>query len=262
MQTAPGERFAEGGIVLKGNEAANVSEAALAPVENSSDTDDVAIAEKLSNIDLTADIETLGIGGGVTDGDGSNGDGNGTGGSGTETSITAHLFGTEGNGASFVYVFDRSGSMDGSRMVTAKKELLRSINSLGSTQFFNVIFYSGRGDLVFWKPKHQLVSATPEDKKSAGQFVTAVIPAGGTRHREPLLEALRHRSDVIFFLTDGERQDDLTAAELDEICKMNRRQTQINVIQFGEGSLTDLPSEILQNLAKQNGGQYQYIKIR
>ena len=57
----------------------------------------------------------------------------------------ARCFGTTGTGRRFVYVFDRSGSMGGgsrSALMLAKRELIRSFNSLTPQQEFLIVFYN------------------------------------------------------------------------------------------------------------------------
>jgi uncharacterized protein YegL len=170
------------------------------------------------------------------------------------------MFGAEGKGRKFMYVFDRSGSMEGAPLRAAKAELIRSLEALGDLHQFNILFYSG--DYRLWRSGKRLVFATPTEKNNAVQFIESVTAEGGTRHFEPLLEAIAHHPDVIFFLTDGEAQDDLTAVQLRSIERANSTGTKINVIQFGSGGLTDPPSRSLQQLAEQNDGQYHYTNVK
>ena len=177
---------------------------------------------------------------------------------------TVSVFGTSGTGTKFMYVFDRSGSMEGAPMRAAKAELIRSLGSLDDRHQFNIIFYSSRNSWQPWQPGRRLLAATEANKQNAVRFVAGIVADGGTEHFEPLLEAIAHRPDVIFFLTDGETHDDLTAAQLREIEQRNSRfgrGTQINVIQFGSGGFTDFPSRSLQRLAEQNFGEYRYVNV-
>ena len=177
---------------------------------------------------------------------------------------TLQIFGTSGKGTKFVYVFDRSASMDGRPIQRAKAELIRSLDSLGEFHQFNIIFYSGTWQLWRSGRGRMLVFATPPEKDDARRFVESITAVGGTRHFEPLMEAVAHRPDVIFFLTDGESKDDLRADQLREIERLNSRAgrgAQINVIQFGSGGLTDSPSRSLQQLATDNHGQYDYVNV-
>ena len=68
---------------------------------------------------------------------------------GTQTGGTTStgVFGVEGEGSKFVYVFDRSGSMQGFQgrpLAAAKRELITSLESLESVHQFQVIFYNER----------------------------------------------------------------------------------------------------------------------
>ena len=177
---------------------------------------------------------------------------------------TVQIFGAEGKGSKFMYVFDRSGSMHGKPIQMAKAELIRSLDSLGDSHQFNIIFYSGKEDLSLWQPGRRLMFASETNKINAIRYVEGITATGGTWHFDPLKEAILHRPDVIFFLTDGESHDDLTAAQLQEIERLNSRLgrgAQINVIQFGSSGMTDSPSRSLQHLAEQNHGKHLYINV-
>lgn len=172
------------------------------------------------------------------------------------------FFGTEAKGSSFVYVLDRSDSMSvqGSKPIRqAKAELIKSLEVLGNFHKFNIIVYNE--DTLIWQPR-KMVFATEIEKRSASRFVEGIFPMGGTRHREPLAEAIRLRPDVIFFLTDGDPNDDLKAQQLLDISRLNANigaGAQINVIQFAYG--TSQESDFLRGLANQNRGQYVYINV-
>jgi hypothetical protein len=175
---------------------------------------------------------------------------------------TVQMFGVNGKGSKFIYVLDRSESMSGRRLQMAKEELIRSVNSLGNHHQFNIIFYSGEWRLWQTGSGRRLPFATETEKQDAIQFINSITASGGTHHYRPLLEAIAHRPDVIFLLTDGESHDDLSPDQLDVIERTNSRfgqGAQINVIQFGGGGLTESPSRALQELARQNNGGYQYV---
>ena len=178
--------------------------------------------------------------------------------------VTVQLFGTSGQGTKFVYVFDRSGSMEGGRLQRAKSELIRSLNALEDSHQFNIIFYNH--EFQPWRPgpARRLIYATPSEKQAAIRFIESILPEGGTQHYRPLLEAVAHRPDVIFFLTDGESYDDLNTGQLESVERANSRWgsgAQINVIQFGGGGWNERPSRSLEQLAKDNNGMYQFIQV-
>jgi Mg-chelatase subunit ChlD len=164
---------------------------------------------------------------------------------------TVKIFGTTGKGSKFVFVFDHSGSMAGSPLEAAKKELIQCLTSLKNHHKFNIIFYDDQQ--LIWKPNDQLISAIKQNKKDAEKFITNIASAGGTEPLPPLLTAIDYKPDVIFFLTDGE-----FTLDLDNICSKTKK-IHINVIQFGSG---DNQSALLQELAKRTHGDYKYIDVK
>jgi hypothetical protein len=172
------------------------------------------------------------------------------------------VFGVEGEGYKFVYVFDRSGSMDGhggTPLVAAKNELIGSLGDLGQTHQFQIIFYNeeprifnpaGRGG--------RLVFGTEQNKNLARRFVGSITASGATRHLEALLMALQMAPDVIFFLTDAD-EPRMSPADLARIAQLNEGTT-INAIEFGHGA-QDNADNFLVTLARQNGGKHVYIDV-
>ena len=202
----------------------------------------------------------FGSGGSGNGGFGSGGSGKGGGGTGA---ATLQIFGSKGTGKKFVFVFDCSDSMnEGGRIRVAKAELIRSLNLLDDSHQFNIVFYNNEFQL--WKQGKRLLDATPSEKQNAIQFVESIVAKGGTNHYPPLESAIALRPDVIFFLTDGERKDDLSPVQLSTLEQINSRGgrgTQINVIQFGTGGLTDSRSLSLEQLALRNKGEYLYVNV-
>jgi hypothetical protein len=172
------------------------------------------------------------------------------------------VFGAVGEGHKFVYVFDRSGSMDGhggAPLAAAKAELLASLAQLGQTHQFQIIFYND-------KPRPfnpsgvvgRLVFAADQNKYLARKFIGSITADGATRHEEALAMALKLAPDVIFFLTDAD-QPQLSSKQLAEIARRNRGTT-INAIEFGYGAQSD-SDNFLVRLARQNGGQHVYVDV-
>jgi hypothetical protein len=170
------------------------------------------------------------------------------------------VFGVEGEGYKFVYVFDRSASMGGpgySPLAAAKAQLLTSLDSLAETHQFQIIFYNERP----WKfnptgNANRMIFATERNKELARRFVGGVTSDGATRHEDALLEALKLGPDVIFFLTDAD-EPKLWPAQLEKIRRRAGGVT-INCIEFGLGPQQD-PNNFLVRLAQQNGGRHAYV---
>jgi hypothetical protein len=173
--------------------------------------------------------------------------------------VTTEVFGIKGTGQKFVYVFDRSKSMEGygSRpLLAARQALIQSLQSLGEKHQFQILFYNE--DVTIFKPDQgQLHLATEEMKKAAIQFVNSVRGDGGTDHINAIKKALLLRPDVIFFLTDAE--GGFSRDELRELSQLNRSAAVINAIEFGEARGRDRSMEVL---TRENGGQYLFKDIR
>ena len=211
-------------------------------------------------------ISTEGLGRGV-----------GGGGVGSAHSLTGHsggtnrvrggtartgVFGAVGEGRKFVYVFDRSGSMDGhggAPLSAAKSELVASLNDLGTTHQFQIIFYNEHPRV--FNPTGtpgRLVFGTDQNKYLAQKFVGSITADGATRHEEALEMAIKMAPDVIFFLTDAD-EPRMTAKQLARVAHLNQG-TSINAIEFGYGTQSD-PDDFLVKLARQNGGKHVYVDI-
>lgn len=171
------------------------------------------------------------------------------------------VFGVEGSGSSFIYVFDRSASMGGSgrnALAAAKAELLGSLQSLTQTQQFQIIFYNQEPWIFNPRGRGRLAFANEQAKENAIRFVNGVTADGNTDHVKALKRALALSPDVIFFLTDAE-EPQLNANEMEQIRRLNNG-TSINVIEFGRGPL-GTGYKTLRELAGQNGGKYGYVNI-
>ena len=177
--------------------------------------------------------------------------------------VSTSVFGVTGTGTKFLYVFDRSGSMEGYEgrpLASAKRELINSLQGMHDTCQFQIIFYNERPKV--FQPNvgtPRLVFGTEGAKQEATEFVYGVNATGGTRHLDALRLALGMKPDVIFFLTDAD-EPRLSEGELQRIRSLNRGAT-INTIEFGYGPQHD-SNNFLVRLAKQNAGQHVYVDVR
>jgi len=159
----------------------------------------------------------------------------------------AEFFGVAAEGQSFVFVVDKSGSMMGERLETARQELLDSIDQLRPNQEFYVIFF----DSIFHEqPTKGMVRATPRNKKVVRDWIMNAVSSGGTVPYPAIEVALSLRPDVVYVLSDGEFSHD----EVDRVKSINTDFTiPIHTIGF------KINSQTLKDLAKQNRGQYRYV---
>jgi hypothetical protein len=184
---------------------------------------------------------------------------------GESAKTTTRVFGLEGAGNSFVYVFDRSDSMNGFRgapLRLAKRELSHSLSTLTSVNQFQIIFYNEapspyRGSL---SKSASLIFATDTEKAAAERYVQGIEGAGGTEHLPALRSAVNLNADVIFFLTDA-AEPTPGQGEIASIAdKCLGRRTTLHSIEFGTGPAGD-GVRWIEQLAKRTGGQYRYVDV-
>ena len=206
-----------------------------------------------------------GVRGGGTPG--SRGGGGVGGGRGTGSGQTS-LFGVNDAGKKFVYVIDRSFSMEEHNAFrAAKAELLTSLSRLTEVQQFQVIFYNNEPlTLATRDGRSPMFLGTDAQRLQVSEQIGSISPDGGTRHMPAIQEALKYNPDVIFLLTDG-AEPPLSRADLDLLKNRNRQGTRIHCIEFGTGpqatSADGQPvPNFLMKLAAQNSGQYTYRNVR
>jgi len=199
-----------------------------------------------------------GVGSGLA---GSNGAGAGAGGrgQGRGNKSKASFFGMEGSGSSFAYVVDRSDSMnayDGAPLRFAKRELIKSLESLNEYNQFQLVFYNDSlspmsGGMLF---------ATDQGKSRAINFIRNMPGDGGTSHLPALKQALSLAPEVLFFLTDAD-DPSLTMPQLLDIQRRTEiSRTIIHTIQFNSGPASNDGSWI-RKMAEMNRGSYKYIDV-
>jgi Mg-chelatase subunit ChlD len=168
------------------------------------------------------------------------------------------VFGVEGKGSRFIYVFDRSSSMEGTPLATAKQQLIASLDSLSSVHQFHIIFFNQQvrhSDLS--GGGRRTAFATDRTKKLATRFVGGITADGGTDRYSALRAAIQMQPDVIFFLTDAD--DPMPASELKDIAELTERVgATISTIEFGRGA-SKPTRNFLTELARITGGQYGYV---
>jgi hypothetical protein len=163
------------------------------------------------------------------------------------------------SGAKIIFVIDTSGSMNGLRIVAAKRELTRAIEELPAEVEFNVIAFNNRA--YPWQAK--LLKATPEHKQNAQYFVMAQALANGTASYDALDAAMQFEGEAIYFLTDGAPfGGKITNPSMivKTISEANRyRRMTINSIGIGVGLPGNPFDNFLSVLTQQNFGQYERV---
>jgi hypothetical protein len=181
-------------------------------------------------------------------------------GQGDARAVETRVFGVRGHGSRFVYVFDRSSSMEGRLLAAAKRELIASLESLSGVHQFQVIFYNDAPQIMpaVRGSSPRMVPADEPGKRLAAQFVGGISAYGPTNHIQALRLALQMKPDVIFLLTDS-HEPQLRLADLAEVRQLNRG-TVINAVEFGVGS-PPAGYNHLRQLATENGGQHGFVNV-
>jgi hypothetical protein len=180
---------------------------------------------------------------------------------GAQGPAETRVFGVAGKGTRFVYVFDRSSSMEGAPLAAAKRELIASLQQLEPRHQFQIMFYNEAPEMMpsFRGAHTAMTFADERGKRLAASFAGGVFAHGGTEHLLALKAALALRPDVIFVLTDA-NEPQMRPDELRLVRQINRG-TAICTIEFGLGP--PQPSyNFLQQLAAENGGEHAYVDVR
>ncbi len=195
------------------------------------------------------DSEAGGLGGAGDVG----GEGMGGGGIGGSGSGGASFFGVEARGNRFAYIVDISGSMAGVRLSKLQTELVRSLDGLLETSTFIVIPYeSGAealGKKVAWR------EASNSGKAWARGEIAQLTSRGGTVPLpafEMIFSELRPRPDAIYFMTDGEFEEEVVRA----VATMNdKARIPIHCICYG----SEDGGKNLRQIAKESRGTYTFV---
>lgn len=247
-----------------GGQGANASDSAESALPSESsilDAETDSLLDSLMAGSTSAGGDAAQAAGGLGLGEGASELGKGTGIPKAKTTV----FGVEGEGTRFIYVFDRSASMNGQEgrpLRAAKKEIVGSLESISPVHEFQIIFYnenplpfggiSGRGPTLY--------RGDAQSKLKAQRFVNDVQAIGGTKHVSALLMALAMAPDVIFFLTDADRPA-LPQRTIEELqTKASRAGATIHCIQFGTGPRQG-GGKWIESLASGTLGAYRYIDV-
>ena len=258
----PFETEEAGGGAIGGGEDSQASKAAASlPGADSAPIDNASLLVGLLPSNNAPPGGTGNAAGGLGLGNGGSQLGSG----GGAPKVKTKVFGIEGEGRRFVYVFDRSDSMNGYEgrpFAVAKAELRKSLESLSESHEFQIIFYND-APVAFGGSESngpRMMLGSEANKSTANAFVRDIQATGGTQHLRALRMALNMNPDVIFFLTDADKPA-LREREIDDLQnRASRSTTSIHSIQFGEGP-NQSGGNWIQVLAEGTTGKYRYINV-
>ncbi|MBN2754641.1 MAG: VWA domain-containing protein [Candidatus Goldbacteria bacterium] len=159
----------------------------------------------------------------------------------------------------FVFVLDKSGSMQGDKIEKAKDALQFCVNTLKEGDKFSIIAFSSSVDTM----SNGLKEFGYKEREKAKNFIRAISAEGGTDINGAMQEALsklkkqRGRLPVIVFLTDGLPTVGETA--IMKIIKNteNANRADARIFVFGVGE--DVNTELLDKISADNGGECEYV---
>ncbi len=167
------------------------------------------------------------------------------------------FYGVEGVGSRFVFALDRSMSMQGGPLRSAKAELIQSLTAIEESHRFHILFFNTRvSALDISGGQRRIAFGTEQNKRQASRFVQSVTAEGGTERMTALNRALRHRPDVIFFLTDEDSP--MSRGEMAEILGKAIGAVTIHTVEFGRGP-DHGKRNFLIDLAEETGGTRCYV---
>ena len=177
-----------------------------------------------------------------------------------DEAATTGVFGVQGAGSRFVYLFDRSESMathGEAALDAARTEVSESLGHLHKGHSFVILFYAEKvkrfPDAIGAK---DLVPVTPDVIRRAKKAVADVEVGGRAGHAKALEEAFVMNPDVVFLITDSQKRDDLNAGELDKLLRI-RGATKVMVVHLGAVAAQRCPN--LAQLAGKTGGRYEAL---
>lgn len=165
-----------------------------------------------------------------------------------DNSGTSGFFGVTAKGDRVVYIVDASQSMEGARFRRVRRELIRSLQRLQSTQEFFVFFYNHQ---TYPLPMQKWVPATQRNLNKAIGWIRDVSPYGATVPGPSLKFALNMNPDVIFLLSDGKFDSGI----IPWVRSGNTQHVAIHTIGFADA----IGEPVLKALAEQSGGQYRFV---
>lgn len=173
------------------------------------------------------------------------------------------LFGIADVGARYVYVIDRSISMQDYRALdAAKAELAASLGRLSPTEEFQIIFFNQQPQKLRLRSAADFFRGTDPHRRLASARMQLIAAEGATLPFPALSEALRLLPDVVFFLTDGE-EPGLTIDDLRRLRQRNAGRARIHCIRFVTSDTEpSAAGNWMEQLAIQNEGHYVVSDVR
>ena len=184
---------------------------------------------------------------------------------GTATNIAGVAFGEGGfdvsdndSAARLIFLIDKSGSMHGARLATAKQALMNTLNNMDSSGKFYVFFFSRQSDPM---PSSAMLEASPDNIARMKEWIDSRQPGGGTDPSDSLKAAFMQKPTELYLLTDGQfntARGEPTIHQL--INSLNQgKEAKVNTLALGNDLSGKEGEAVLMLIAKENGGTFTHI---
>ena len=164
-----------------------------------------------------------------------------------------------------VFVCDTSGSMEGEKIVQARRALSTLLGNLNARDRFGIITFASDTRTF----RDELQTAAPDNLGAAKKWIENIKAVGGTNINDALVDALKmlgkpdgERASQIVFLTDG--QPTVGETDVAQILKNVREKNDndskdalTRLFVFGVGY--DVNTRLLDTLAEDNRGSSDYV---
>lgn len=155
-----------------------------------------------------------------------------------------------------VFLLDKSGSMSGQPIETAKAVILRSLRALGPDDTFQIVAFDGGAVAMTERP----VAPTPASLAAAETWLASLSGGGGTEMLAGVLAALSPPADprrlrMVVFCTDG-----FIGNEEAIVRAVERSRGQARVFGFGIGSSVN--RYLIEGVSRAGRGAAEFVGVR
>lgn len=152
-----------------------------------------------------------------------------------------------------IFVIDKSGSMNGFPIETAKETMRMCIENLNPNDTFNLMTFAGGVGFCFEKP----VANTPENRATALQYLKNLQGSGGTEMMKAINACLGGERDpdrvrIVCFMTDGYVGNDMAIIDA-----VQKNAGTARVFSFGIGRSVN--RYLLDGMARAGRGEVEYV---
>jgi len=155
-----------------------------------------------------------------------------------------------------VFLLDKSGSMMGAPIETAKAVIAKALHALGPDDTFQLVAFASGTEAMSARP----LPSSPENVAAAERWLHSLSGSGGTEMLSGILAALRPSADprrlrMVVFCTDG-----FIGNEVEIVRAVERTRGEARVFGFGIGSSVN--RFLVEGVARAGRGAAEIVNVR